>query len=46
MIDLVKEFEKEINEEEIRGKKVLNLEAEMFRRSELPSKYTTKIFFR
>jgi len=53
-MDLVEKFKKEIREEEIRrvqmrkkkGKKrALNLEAEMFRRSELPEKYMAKILF-
>lgn len=55
MMDLVKEFEKKIREEKIRriqmrkekGKeKVLNPEAEMFKRSELLGKYIAKILFR
>jgi len=55
VMDLVEEFEKKIREEEIRkvqmrkekGKKrVLNLEAEIFKRSKLLEKYTTKILFR
>ena len=52
-IDLVKEFKKEIREEEIRKvqtrkekEKALNLEAEVFRRSELLEKYIAKILFR
>jgi len=54
VIDLVEGFEKKIREEEIRkvqmrkekGKKrVLNLEAEVFKRSKLLEKYTTKILF-
>ena len=53
-IDLVKKFKKEINEEKIRKvqtrkdkrkEKVLNPEAEVFKRSELLGKYTTKILF-
>ena len=53
-MDLVEEFEKEIREEEIKRvqvrkekkkKMTLNLEVEMFKRSELPGKYTTKILF-
>ena len=53
-MDLVEEFEKEIREEEIKrvqmrkekGKEwVLNLEAEIFRRSELLEKYTANILF-
>ena len=55
IIDLVKEFEKEIRKEEIKRvqmrkekgkKKVLNLEAKIFKRSELLRKYTAKILFR
>jgi len=54
-IDLVEEFEKESGGEEIRKvqmrkekekEKVLNLEAEMFERSELPGKYIAKILFK
>ena len=54
-MDLVEEFEKKIREEKIRriqmrkekGKeKVLNPEAEMFKRSELLGKYIAKILFR
>ena len=54
-MDSVKEFEKEIKEEMIRRvqirkekrqEKTLNPEAEMFKRSELPKKYTVKILFR
>jgi len=54
MMDLVKEFEKEIREEEIRKvqirkekekEKILNPEAEVFRRSELLKKYIAKILF-
>ena len=50
----VKEFEKEIREEEIRKvqirkekekEKILNPEAEVFRRSELLKKYIAKILF-
>jgi len=50
-MDLVKEFEKEIREKEIRRvqirkekkkEKVLNLEAKVFKRSELLKKYTVK----
>jgi len=53
-MNLVKEFEKEIREKEIRRvqirkekgkKKALNLEAEIFKRSELLEKYTAKILF-
>jgi len=54
--DLVKEFEKEIREEEVRqvekrkGKQKvieveLNPEVEEFKRSELPGKYIVKILF-
>jgi len=55
IIDLVKEFEKEIREEEIRWvqikkekrkEKVLNPEAKIFKRSELLRKYIVKILFR
>ena len=55
IMDLVKEFEKEIRKEEIKRvqmrkekgkKKVLNLEAKIFKRSELLRKYTAKILFR
>ena len=56
MGDLVKEFEKEIREEEVRqvekrkGKQKvieveLNPEVEEFKRSELPGKYIVKILF-
>ena len=54
MLNLVEEFKKKIRKKEIRriqikkekGKKrVLNSEAEMFKRSELLEKYTAKIFF-
>jgi len=51
VMDLVKEFKKEIREEEIRRRKekrkerALNLEAEMFRRSELLKNYMAKILF-
>jgi len=54
VIDLVEKFERKIRKEEIRRvhirkKKVkecvLNPEAEMFKRSKLPGKYTTKILF-
>ena len=56
IIDLVKEFEKGIREEEVwwvkkrKGKQEaievgLNPEAEEFKRSELPGKYITKILF-
>ena len=54
IIDLVEEFEKEIREEKIkkvqmrkekRKEKALNPEAKIFKRSELPGKYTTKILF-
>ena len=50
-MDLVKEFEKEIREKEIRRvqirkekkkEKILNLEAKVFKRSELLKKYTVK----
>ena len=53
-MDLAEEFEKEIREEEIKRVQIrkekekeitLNLEVEMFKRSELPEKYTTKILF-
>ena len=53
-MDLVEEFEKEIKEEMIRRvqmrqekkkKRTLNPEVEIFKRSELPEKYTTKILF-
>jgi len=53
-MDLVEEFEKEIRKEEIRRvqmrkekrkERALNLEAEMFRRSELLKKYIVKILF-
>ena len=57
MGDLVKEFEKEIREEEVRqvekrkGKQKvieveLNPEVEEFKRSELPGKYIVRILFR
>ena len=56
MIDLVEEFEKEIREEEIqqvekrkeKQKAIegeLNPEAEKFKRSKLPEKYTARILF-
>jgi len=52
MIELVEEFKKEIREKEIRRVhirkekvKLLNLETEMFKRSELLGKYTVKILF-
>jgi len=54
-IDLVEDFEKEIRKEKIRKvqmrkekekEKVLNSEAEMFKRSGLLEKYTAKILFR
>ena len=54
-MDLVKNFEKKIGEEEIRKvqlrkekrkKRILNLKAEVFKRSELLGKYTVKILFR
>ena len=54
IIKLVENFERETREEEIRrvqlrkgkGKeRVLNLEAEVFKRSELPEKYIVKILF-
>jgi len=54
-MELVKEFEKEIQEEEIRRvqirkekrkEKTLNPKAEVFKRSELLEKYTAKILFR
>jgi len=46
--EVVKKFEKKIIEKEIRRvqmmkQKLLNLEAEIFKRSELPEKYTIKI---
>jgi len=53
-MDLVEEFEKEIREEKIKRvqmrkekkkKMILNLEVEMFKRSKLLGKYTTKILF-
>ena len=53
-MDLVEEFEKEIKEEIIRRvqmrkekkkERTLNPEVEMFKRSELSEKYTTKILF-
>ena len=53
-MDLVEEFEKEIREEKINRvqmrkeknkKMILNLEVEMFKRSKLLGKYTTKILF-
>jgi len=53
-IDLVEEFKKEIRKEEIRRvqmrkekekKRVLNPEAETFRKSELPEKHIVKILF-
>jgi len=55
IINLVEEFEKKIRKEEIRRvqmrkekgkKKTLNLEAKMFKRSELLRKYTAKILYR
>jgi len=54
IMELVENFERETREEEIRrvqlrkgkGKeRVLNLEAEVFKRSELPEKYIVKILF-
>ena len=50
MMELVKEFEKKIKEKEIRRvqikkQKSLNPETEVFKRSELPRKYTAKILF-
>jgi len=54
LIDLVEEFEKEIREKEIRRvqmrkekrkERALNLEAEVFKRSELLKKYIVKILF-
>ena len=54
-MDLVEEFEKKIREEEIkkvyikkekRKERELNPEAEVFKRSELPRNYKTKILFR
>jgi len=54
-MNLVEEFEKKIREEVIRRvemrkekrkERMLNPETEMFKRSELPEKYTTKILFR
>jgi len=53
-MDLVKEFEKKIREDKIkrvqmrkekRKERELNLEAEVFKRSELPGKYKAKILF-
>ena len=53
-MDLVKDFEKEIREKEIKRvqlrkekekKRVLNLEAEVFKKSKLLKKYTKKILF-
>ena len=53
-MNLVEEFEKKIREEVIRRvemrkekrkERMLNPETEMFKRSELPEKYTTKILF-
>ena len=53
-MDLAEEFEKEIREEEIKRVQIrkekekemtLNLEVEMFKRSELPGKYIIKILF-
>jgi len=53
-MDLVKEFEKEIREEEIksvqtrkkkRKESVLSLKAEVFKRSKLLEKYMVKILF-
>ena len=55
MIDLVEEFEKKIRKEEIKrvhirkekGKeKALNLEAEVFKKSDLPEKYIARIIFK
>jgi len=55
IINLVEEFEKKIRKEEIRRvqmrkekgkKKTLNLEAKMFKRSELLRKYIAKILYR
>jgi len=55
IINLVEEFEKKIRKKEIRRvqmrkekgkKKTLNLEAKMFKRSELLRKYTAKILYR
>ena len=54
-MDLVEDFKKKTRKEEIRkvqmkkekrNKKALNLEARVFKKSELPEKYTTKILFR
>jgi len=54
IIDLVEKFEKEIRKEKIkkvqmrkekRKEKALNPEAKIFKKSELPGKYTTKILF-
>jgi len=50
-IKLVKEFEKEIREKEIRRvqtrkQKLLNPEVEVFKRRKLLGKYTAKILFR
>ena len=53
-IELVEEFEREIRDDKIRKvqirkekekKKALNIEAEIFKRSELLEKYTAKILF-
>jgi len=53
-MNLVEEFEKKIRKEVIRRVKmrkekrkerILNPETEMFKRSELPEKYTAKILF-
>jgi len=53
-MDLGKEFEKKIREEEIRRvqmrkekrkEKALNSETKVFKRSELPEKYIAKILF-
>ena len=50
MMELVEKLEKEIWKKEIRRvqirkQKSLNLEVEMFKKSELPEKYTAKILF-
>ena len=50
VMELVKKFEKKIRREKIRRvrmrkQKLLNLEAEMFKKNELPEKYIAKILF-
>ena len=52
VIELVKRFKKEVSEEEIRRvyirekkKKLLNSEADIFKKSKLLGKYTAKILF-